>query len=197
MTDLIFHTRPEHLQLGEGVLLCGVCLEDIAEADNPRAAAAALIAQDDLVLGATQSGCCLNCRPGFLHTEERGQRTPVDGCAIPARWMITLAGTLLEFTPGSAARLLNQPVPTDAQLAPKAHTCLAIPTLCWVGHTGGGMLAFELRSVISTGGLSLQSGHDGCGSMPFTFLAQQADYSAADALPLRMCWLTGGDDDAA
>lgn len=194
MTDLIFRARPEHLQLGEGVLLAGVRLEDLTAAPNPCMAAAALLARDDLVLGATQSGCQLNCRAEFLHTEERGLRTPVDGCAIPARWMITLTGALVEIIPGNVIRLLNQPAALP--IAPTAHVCQSMPVLCWIGSVGGGVLAFELHNVLSTGGLSFRSGHDGCGSMPFTFLAQQAGYTS-DALPLRMFWLTGGDTDAA
>lgn len=194
MTDLIFCSRPEHLQLGEGVLLTGVRLDDLAGSTNPCLAAAELLARDELLLGATHNGCQLNCRPEILHTEERGLRTPVDGCAIPARWIITLTGTLLEITPGNAARLLNQPAVLP--LSPSAHTWQAAPSLCWIGNAGSGLLAFELHNVISTGGLTFRAGHDGCGSMPFTFLAQQDGYTS-DTLPLRMFWLTGGDENDA
>ncbi len=189
--------NPQYLQLGEGLLLAGIALDDVLAGGSPLTALAEAAEDPARCLGATASGCVFQCLPEVLHTEARGQRTPAAGTLIEGAVRATLSGTLLSVTPQNAARLLSLSAPEDG-----AHRVLegvvgrvlsaAADSLCWVGTLGGGLLAIEMHAPVSIGGISFRPGRTGTGEMPFTFLAQQRG-PEDHALPCRLHWLKEAD----
>ncbi|MBQ8202218.1 MAG: hypothetical protein IJZ74_10700 [Clostridia bacterium] len=194
MLDSLHANSAQHLQLGEGLLLADVDLDALLSAEDPLSAIADAAA-GEAAIGATLEGCVFSCVPAVLHTEARGNRTPVDGASLAGSWKVTLSGTMLACSCVNAARLLNTAVPEDTP-----HTVLPLPAapsataamqcLCWIGTMGNGLLAIELHAPLSLKGMTFRAGYRGTGEMPFTFLAQQR--SAADVtLPFRLHWLKG------
>lgn len=193
MLDSLNENTSQHLQLGEGLLLANVSLDDLLADDAPLAAIARAVSDDAHLIGATQEGCIFRYAPNLIHTEARGQRTPLLGAMLSGPCQATLTGTMLAITPANAARLMNAAVPEAAPhtvLAPNAASQPeALTSLCWIGTLGHGLLAIELTSPLSIGGLTFRAGCHGTGEMPFTFLAQQSAPDAAE-VPFRMHWLT-------
>lgn len=194
MLDSIHPTTHENLQLGEGVLLTGLDLDAVLLSGDAAAALAEAMQDENRLIGATKEGALFRCVPKMLDTT-RGLRTPAAGEVLTGAWQVTLSGTLLEITPGNAAMLLNLP-----RVAEEERTVIApeppispqgTENVCWVGSTGSGLLAIELISPVSTGGMALRSHPQGTGETPFTLLAQKRAPADA-ALPCRLLWLKGG-----
>lgn len=196
MLDPVHAATHEHLQLGEGVLLRGVDVEAALAADSPAAALAGAISaalQDPSCrIGATKSGCVFRCVPrtGDL---TGGHRTPAEGELLALRWDVSLSGTLLEISPDNAAMLLSIPL----FISSRPHTVLTphptpIPAttgdVCWVGDTGGSLLAIVLHSPVSTGGMVFRASRNGLGEMDFTLTGQRRSPHDS-ALPCQLIWL--------
>lgn len=200
MLDPIHAATHEHLQLGEGVLLRGVDADAALASGAPAAALADAISaalQDaSCRIGATKVGCVFRCVP-HMGDLTGGQRTPAAGEILVVRWETTLSGTLLEISPENAAMLLNAPLPAGAGpctlLRPGT---AAIPDasgdLCWVGDTGGGMLAIVLHSPVSTGGMVFRASRNGLGEADFTLMAQMRTPHLG-GLPCQLIWLKEAD----
>lgn len=191
MLDSINALTHEHLQLGEGVLLRGVDLDRIARSGSPGKALAETMQDTSCLIGATKEGCVFRCMPQMIDTT-RGKRTPAAGEVISGRWEISLSGTLLEMTPANAALLLNLEADQEAELTPAPFT-MGGGNICWIGTMGSGLLAIELRSVVSTGGVRFRTGYGGMGETPFTLMAMKDD-PASKALPCRMLWLKEAEE---
>lgn len=195
MLDSIHSATHENLLLGEGVLLTGLDLDGVMQADDPAAALATFMENKVHLLGATKEGCVFRCSPRLLDLT-RGHRTPADGETLNGPWQATLSGTLLEISPGNAAMLLNQPLPAGidslAVLNPEASPfARSTESICWVGSSGSGMLAIELTVPVSTGGMTLRTTPRGLGEMAFTLTARKRSPSDT-ARPFRIAWLKGG-----
>ena len=192
MLDTIHPRTHEHLQLGEGVLLRGVDLDAALLSGRPAAYLARAMEDTSCLIGATKAGCVFRCVPAVLDAT-RGHRTPALGETLIGRWEITLSGTLLEITPENASMLLNQPLyestggqavlAPDPAPAPDAH-----PDVCWVGDTGGGLLAIHLRCPVSIGGMVFRAIRNGLGEADFTLMAHKRDPQET-CLPCRLLWL--------
>lgn len=195
MLDSIHSTTHENLLLGEGVLLTGLDLDSMMQADDPSSALATFMENKAHLLGATKEGCVFRCSPRLLDLT-RGHRTPADGETLNGPWQASLSGTLLEISPANAAMLLNQSIPSAADrhaiLVPEASPLArSMESICWIGSSGSGMLAIELTAPVSTGGMTLRATPRGLGEMAFTLTARKQ--SPADtALPFRIAWLKGG-----
>ncbi|MBQ2954279.1 MAG: hypothetical protein IJE07_12180 [Clostridia bacterium] len=196
MLDPCHARTPQHLQLGEGVLLRNVDLDEALASGDPAAFLAAAMQEESHLIGATKAGCEFRCVPIVLDAT-RGSRTPAPGETLLGRWEVSLSGTLLEISPGNAAMLLNQPACESADgMAILRPVPAAAPEscgdLCWVGDTGGGLLAIGLHCPISIGGLVLRANRDGLGEAPFTLMAQKRS-PAETGLPCRLVWLEVAD----
>lgn len=195
MLDALHATTHEHLQLGEGVLLRGVDLDEVLLSGDPASALAAAMEDSACLIGATKEGCVFRCVPAMLDMTQ-GRRTPAAGETLAGRWEVTLSGTLLEITPANAAMLLNAPLYADegsrAVLVPDPTPVPpASDDVCWVGSTGSGMLAIHLFSPISTGGMVFRASRNGLGEAAFTLMAHKR--SPADTgLPCRLLWMKEG-----
>ena len=187
----IYGAAPGHLQLGAGLLFADIDVDALVSAEDPAAALESLLADESCQLGATAEGCVFRCVPALLHTEKRGGRTPVRGTTLQGAWQVTLSGALTAVTPENAARLLNAPPPADgAWTLPAEPTCM--DCLVWIGDADGALLLIELTAPLSTDGLTLRTALRGAGTMPFSFTAQQTDFSA-EAPPCRLFFLKGGN----
>lgn len=192
MLDPIHAATHENLQLGEGVLLRGADLDAALLSADPVSALIAALEDASYRIGATKAGCIFRCVPQLADTTG-GHRTPAAGEILAGRWEVTLSGTLMEITPANAALLLNvppymheegrailQPEPT-----PVPNPC---EDVCWVGDTGSGLLAIQLRSPVSTGGMVFRATRNGLGEAAFTLMAQKTN-PADPGLPCRLLWL--------
>lgn len=196
MLDPVHAATHEYLQLGEGLLLRGIDVDAALAAESPAAALADAITaalQDAACrFGATKAGCVFRCVPRMGDLTS-GHRTPAEGELLALRWEATLSGTLLEISPDNAALLLNIPLfinsRTHMLLQPQATPIpSASDDLCWVGDTGGGLLAIVLHSPVSTGGMIFRASRGGLGEMDFT-LAGQMRSPQDSRLPCRLIWL--------
>ena len=192
MLDALHRESPQHLQLGEGVLLRAPNLETLLQGESPVAALAALLEKAEHRLGVTKAGCVFRCVPRMVDVTG-GHRTPAAGETLTGRWEVTLSGTLMEITPENAALLLNVPGPAAGDgrtlLSPEpAPVPASAEDICWVGDMGGGLLAILLQCPISIGGLIFQARRGGLGKMPFTLMAQKR-HPGGTALPCRLMWL--------
>lgn len=192
MLDSRHACTAQHLQLGEGLLLADVDMDGLLSADDPAQAIADVLTQEVHLLGATREGCVFHAAPVLIHTEARGQRIPTAETLLIGPWQATLSGTLLEMTAANASRLLNVPLPAGKMLAIPCAGAVsaAMNRLCWLGNTGEGLMAIELLSPVSTGGLRFRAGYRGAGESAFSFMAQQQRMTDAD-LPFRIHWLKG------
>lgn len=194
MLEAIHPRMHESLVLGEGVLLRGVDLDAALLSGDAASALAAAMADEGCLIGATKAGCEFRCVPVMLDAT-RGQRTPALGETLAGRWEVTLSGTLLEITPANAAMLLNQPLYGSAgdqavlrpDPTPDPAGCADV---CWVGDTGGGLLAIELRCPVSIGGMVFRAVRGGLGEAAFTLMAHKRSPEET-GLPCRLLWLKG------
>ena len=196
MLDPCHARTPQNLQLGEGVLLRGVDPEAALASGDPAAYLAAAMQDSSRLIGATKAGCEFRCVPSVLNTS-RGWRTPAVGETLVGRWEVTLSGTLLEITPENAAMLLNQPeCEASGEMTILRPAPAPVPEspgdVCWVGDTGGGLLAIGLECPVSIGGLIFRAHRDGLGEAAFTLMAHKR--SPEDpSLPCRLLWLKEAD----
>ncbi len=193
MISPITPQSPHHLQLGEGVLLLDLNLDELASAAHPASALAAMLADSHGLLGATRAGCLLDCSPQLTDLEGGARRTPRAGTLLYSGWRVTLSGTLLELTPGNLTLLLagarvNATTTAATLTLPSSAQPASGPTLYWVGRLGQGLLAVELRNVLPLKGITLRPGLRGEGEISFSLLAQQGE-ADGDLAPLRMLWL--------
>ena len=184
MLDSLHPHTPDHLQLGEGVLLQNVNLGALAQNPTPLAARAAVMQDPTSLLGATKEGCTFRCTPDLLDLT-RGQRTPAPGETQVRRWTATLTGILLELTPDNIRRLLN--LPANAPLEPPATPSTPMERVCWIGSLGSGLAAIELPRPLCTTGVTLRTHPAGLGELPFTL---QGQATPPDGPPCRFLWLT-------
>lgn len=185
LIDSLHAGTPEHLQLGEGVLLRDVDLDAILAAEDPAAALEAVMADPAVLIGATQEGCRFQCVPEMIDLT-RGYRTPAAGELLRGRWLVSLTGVLLEMTPANAAMLLGC-AGGESALAPDGSPVPTGPErVCWVGSLGEGLAAIEMMKPVSTGGFRLQTVRRGAGAMPFALTAQGDGGKAA---PCRVVWM--------
>lgn len=182
---------PEHLQLGAGLLFADIDTDALVSAEDSAAALETLLADDSCQLGATAEGCVFRCVPTLVHTEKRGGRTPVRGTMLQGAWQVSLSGALTAVTADNAARLLNAPAPAGSVLIPPTAPTV-MDRLVWLGDADGGLLLIELTAPISTDGLTLRTALRGAGSTPFSFAAQQPDFSTGTP-PCRLFFLKGGN----
>lgn len=193
MISPITPQSPNHLQLGEGVLLLDLNLDELVAASQPASALADMLTNSHGLLGATRAGCLLDCSPQLTDLEAGARRTPRAGTLLYSGWRVTLSGTLLELTPGNLNLLLAGARVTSTDSAatltlPSSAQPASGPTLYWVGRLGQGLLVVELRNVLPIKGVTLRPGLRGEGEISFTLQAQQGEEDG-DLAPLRMLWL--------
>lgn len=188
MLDAMHSATHENLQLGEGVLLRGIDLNEALLSGHPGAALASMMADSARLIGVTKAGCEFRCVPVMLDATQ-GHRTAALGETLTGRWEVTLSGTLMEITPENAAMLLNQPPRGQTVLQPEP-TPLAesYGDVCWVGDMGSGLLAIELQCPVSIGGMVFRANRDGLGEAAFTLMAHKRSSEQA-GLPCRLVWL--------
>lgn len=192
MIDPIHAQTHENLQLGEGVLLRGADLDAMLLSGDPAGKLAEILAERGRLIGATKAGCVFRCIPTIVDTT-RGMRTPAVGETLIGRWEVTLSGTLLEVTPENASLLFNQPLYEytggQAVMAPDPDPAPAANTdVCWVGDTGCGLLAIEIRCPVSIGGMVFRATRGGLGEADFTLLAHKRSPEES-CIPFRMLWM--------
>lgn len=192
MFDAVHPQTHRNLQLGEGVLLRGVDLDAALLSDDPAEALATMMEDASCLIGATATGSTFRCVPAMLDATH-GRRTPAVGETLAGAWEVTLSGSLLEITPANAAMLLNVPLyANDDSRAIIVPEPSPIPEaggdICWVGDSGGGLIAIELHCPISIGGMVFRATRNGLGEAAFTLMAQKRTPDSS-GLPCRLIWL--------
>ncbi len=181
-----------YMALGEGVLLRGLNLDALIQAEDRETALSAAMQKSNALLGATKSGCIFRCETHLLDVT-RGHRTPAVGELLQGPWEVSLTGTLLEISPENAAMLLHLPIFANNSYYTSlsaGNAAVPVPStdICWVGAQGGGLLAISLTAPVSAGGLTLKACRNGLGEMPFALCAQHRDPAETGA-PCRLVWL--------
>ena len=181
------------MQLGAGLFLTGLTTDEASD-DTLPARLREAIADDDRVLGATAPGGSFSAMPKY--TDYGAGQDPE--LLMLTGWTVLLTGTLLECSPRALAALLG---PADitvngAVTSVRARAALrqgdAVPDLCWVGPTTGGLVVIALRNALSCDGVTFTFGEDS-GTAPFRFRACGA---GEDGAPFRLIFVKE-DDDAA
>ena len=183
------------LQLGAGVFLLGL---DLNQADAPaalRAMIAEALEDDTRTLGLTTGGGWFRCVPALRSPAQEARRPATVGDALVDGWVVTLTGTMVEITPEHVAAALPGAQVTRTgrltELRPRAAFTPAdyLPRICWVGDTVRGLVAIELSHALNTGGAAFHFVERGEGTLPFEFRAHQ-DGPGDGFAPCRVVFLT-------
>lgn len=187
--------RPEsmrHLQLGEGVFLEGFDPSALTSCQALADTLALRLEDGKGVLGATVGVSVFRCVPRLRCLEAGGLRAPTPGNMVNDGWTVRLTGTLREFSPDNLQRVLPgayAQAQGEGLLLRVASTLRPgdfLPQLCWVGHTGGGLMLIELTHVLNTAGAVWSFVPRGEGTLPFVFEAHTEMEEDAAHAPCRI-----------
>lgn len=182
------------LQLGAGAFLLALDLDGAATARELRERIADALEDDERTLGMTTGGGWFRCVPALRSPGEEHRRPPTAGETLLDGWVVTLSGTLVELTPAHlaavlpGARISRTGRVTELTLSGALPTAEALPRLCWVGDTTGGLVAIELTGAMNVAGAAFHFVERGEGSVPFEFRAHQAAPGASET-PCRVLFL--------
>lgn len=180
----------ETLQLGEGTLLMDFDLDAALAGSNPLDFIASALMDDAKRIGTTCGATVFRAFAKEFNPEDGAHRLRTDGSTLLVDWRVTLSGTLMDVTPENMARLLPGDGGSKNQrvrlFAPRVQRT-ALPSVCWIGTAGHGLMVIELLHPLCVSGALLQIKPDSAGQMPFTFLAQ-SEQADDPALPVRIYW---------
>ena len=168
-------------QLGSGLFLTGLDPDSAPDAKTLRAHIADAVADGSGVLGVTRGGGSFRCVPWLRSLGDGAGRTPVRGGVINDGWTVMMTGTLLELTPGNAARMLAMSVTerrggvTVVTARNDTEVTDYEPRLCWVGSLVSGLVLIELSNVLNMNGASFTFGEQSEGALAFEFRAHAED----------------------
>lgn len=181
----------QRLQLNAGIFLTDFDYSSITTAAELGAAIRTKRASGEGILGATRGGGTFSATPTMRQIEADGKRYEFIGSEIIDSWQVQMTGTLLEITGGAFARVLCTGEMTDegAKHLIRVRTDLKegdyLEHLVWVGDmSDGGFLLIDLHNALNTAGATMTFTDKGEGTLPFTFVAHQADVEASDYAPV-------------
>ena len=189
----------ENLQLNAGVFLKGFDLDTPADNDALETAILEALEAGTGVLGATRGGGSFRAVPTMRSIEADGKRAEFVGSQMIDTWDIRLTGTLLEITPENmkdalvCADMTTTGNKTTVKIRRDIKTEDYIPSLCWVGDTARGFVAIELTNALNTAGANFTFTDKGEGTLPFEFVAHQADLKGGEYLPVRVIFFDEGE----
>lgn len=192
--------RPEtytKIQLNEGIFLEGFSYENIAGIDALKTALASAIKTGTGLIGATKGGGSFEATPTMREIEPDGYRGPMIGSTVNDAWKIKLRGTMMEITADNFKRVLatadkvSNSGKTTLTLRTEIKTEDYIPSLVWVGKTGGGAVVINLKNVLNINGATLTFADKGEGTLPFEFMAHYGEEGYAEHAPVEIVFLEG------
>lgn len=197
MLSPLTSATPEHLQLGCGVLLTNLDVNDDASPEQLREAIARAM-DDGRTLGVTRGGGRCVCKPLLRQLDADGLRAPRVGLMSCDGWTCRLTATLLELSPDNLTMALAcatqavDRITGRTMILPRAALSDQdfIPRVTWVGDTGSGLMMIDMRNVLNLSGAALTFNDRGEGELPVELQPHLGRDDAPGALPFRISLLT-------
>lgn len=204
---MITGLRPEtfeHIQLNAGAFLMGFDYSKATDAKTLRAAITeAIRGAKTTVLSATRGGGTFSMTPATRGIEADGKRMEFVGSTINDGYTAQMTGTFLEFTEKTFIALGGVIADTSTETVKEIRfpTSFAkemyINSLVWVGDMGGDrVLLIDLSNALNTSGVSFTFTDKGEGTMPFTFVAHQADLDDSEYAPIKVLIFSNAEEAA-
>lgn len=194
---MITGLRPDtfqHIQLNAGAFLLDFDYSAAEDAKTLREAISeAIRGETTKVLSATRGGGTFTMTPATRSVEADGKRNEFVGSTINDGFTVNITGTFLEFTEETFVALGGVVAETSSanvkeiRFPTSFDESMYIKSLVWVGDMGGDkVLLIDLENALNTSGVSFTFTDKGEGTMPFTFVAHQADLDDSEYAPVKV-----------
>jgi hypothetical protein len=194
---MITGLRPEtfeHIQLNAGAFLMNFDYSKATDAKTLREAiATAIRGAQTTVLSATRGGGTFSMTPATRGIEADGKRMEFVGSTINDGYTAQMTGTFLEFTEktfralGGVISETSTATLKEIRFPTSFANNMYITSLVWVGDMGNDrVLLIDLSNALNTSGVSFTFTDKGEGTMPFTFVAHQADLDDSEFAPIKV-----------
>lgn len=194
---MITGLRPDtfqHIQLNAGAFLINFDYSTATDAKSLREAiTTAIRGETTKVLSATRGGGTFTMTPATRSVEADGKRNEFVGSTINDGFTANITGTFLEFTEETFVALGGKVTETSKEHVKEIRfptsfdKSMYIKSLVWVGDMGGDkVLLIDLQNALNTSGVSFTFTDKGEGTMPFTFVAHQADLDDSEYAPVKV-----------
>ena len=194
---MITGLRPDtfqHIQLNAGAFLINFDYSSATDAKSLREAiTTAIRGETTKVLSATRGGGTFTMTPATRSVEADGKRNEFVGSTINDGFTANITGTFLEFTEETFVALGGKVTETSKEHVKEIRfptsfdESMYIKSLVWVGDMGGDkVLLIDLQNALNTSGVSFTFTDKGEGTMPFTFVAHQADLDDSEYAPVKV-----------
>lgn len=195
MTTGIHNATFANLQLNAGAFFAGMDYKSYATVAELKAAIVAKLESGEGLVGMTMGGGTFVAEPTIRNIEGDGIRSPFVGGSVNDGWNVRLTGTMKEITPANFARtLISADVETDGKKTTiTARTTIKeedyISDFCWIGDTAKGYVLIGLDNALNTAGATLTFTDKGEGTIPFEFVAHQANAVDQETAPFVVIFL--------
>lgn len=165
------------MQLGNGLLFCGIDVSGIKNAAELAAEVEHLLAKDEHFVGATLNGTEFIAEPIIRRYRTDHLKPNNYNKVIVEGWKVELSTTLLEFSP-KIFELCFEAMDTDKQDKFVSYLDMhraplnnSFDNLIWIGDiSGGGYLVIELLNPVCAGGFRFSSSGDNESTVRTSFI---------------------------